>query len=109
MKKIDRIIAALPSNRDHRFNALTVIIKLARGENVHLYWGWTNRFRRLSKETGVSAAMAALDRAGVSYEQGNDAPRGGSLGDFIKLTRRIPSAIPALEALQAQIRAERGY
>lgn len=64
MKKLDRIIAALPSNRDHRFNALTVIIKLARG---------------------------------------------GSLGDFIKLTRRIPSAIPALEALQAQISAERGY
>lgn len=109
MKKLDRIIAALPSNRDHRFNALTVIIKLARGENVHLYWGWTNRFRRLSKETGVSAAMAALDRAGVPYEQGNDAPHGGSLGDFIKLTRRMPSAVPVFEGLIAEIRTARGY
>lgn len=63
----------------------------------------------IKNNTAALTALAALDRAGVSYEQGNDAPRGGSLGDFIRLTRRIPSAIPALEALQAQISAERGY
>lgn len=39
MKKIDRIIAALPKNKEHRMNALDVIIAMARGESAHIYHG----------------------------------------------------------------------
>lgn len=109
MKKIDRIIAALPRNTEHRLNALFVLVRLANGEAVHRYTGWGSGWRSLHDATGVKTAMGVLTDAEVKFDLGNDAPRGGELGDFIKLTRRIPSAIPALEALQAQISAERGY
>lgn len=101
MKKVERVIAALPKNREHRINALLVLISLCKGEAVHVYYGWTNRFRRLTKATGVPCAVKVLDAAGIAYEEGNDAPRGGALGDYIKLTRRCPSFIPALEEAKA--------
>lgn len=82
-------------------NALDVIIAMARGEKVHVYYGWTNRFRRLCKATGVSSARDILFAAGIKYEKGNDAPRGGVLGEYIKFSRRCPSIIPALEAAKA--------
>lgn len=97
MKKVERVIAALPKNRELRINALLVLISLCKGEAVHVYHGWTNRFRRLTKATGVPCAMKVLDAAGIDYEEGNNAPRGGVLGTYIKLTRRCPSFIPALE------------
>lgn len=98
MKKVERVIAALPKNRELRINALLVLISLCKGEAVHVYHGWTNRFRRLTKATGVPCAMKVLDAAGIEYTEGNDAPRGGVLGEYIKLSRRCPSIIPALEA-----------
>lgn len=104
MKKTDRIIAALPKNKEHRMNALDVIIAMARGESAHIYHGWTNRFRRLTKATGVSCAIKTLDAAGVPYVSGNDAPRGGVLGECIKFPRRCPSIIPALEEALAAAR-----
>lgn len=101
MKKTDRIIAALPKNHEHRVNALDVIIALAKGEAVHVYGRWTNNFRRLTKATGVPCAVKVLDAAGIEYTEGNDAPRGGVLGEYIKFSRRCPSIIPALEAAKA--------
>lgn len=107
MKKIDRIIAALPKNKEHRMNALDVIIAMARGESAHIYHGWTNRFRRLTKATGVPCAIKVLDAAGIDYVEGNDAPRGGVLGEYIKFPRRCPSIIPALEEVLAADRNAR--
>ena len=104
MKKTDRIIAALPKNKDHRINALDVIIAMARGEAVHVYGRWTNNFRRLTKAAGVPCAVQVLDAAGIEYEEGNDAPRGGVLGAYIKFPRRCPSIIPALEEALAAAR-----
>lgn len=104
MKKTDRIIAALPKNREHRMNALDVIIAMARGESAHLYHGWTNSYRRLMNATGVSCAIKTLDAAGVRYVSGNDAPRGGVLGEYIKFPRRCPSIIPALEEALTAVR-----
>lgn len=104
MKKTDRIIAALPKNKDYRINALDVIIAMARGEAVHVYGRWTNNFRRLTKAAGVPCAVKVLDAAGIDYEEGNDAPRGGVLGEYIKFPRRCPSIIPALEEALAAAR-----
>lgn len=109
MKAIERIIAALPKNADHRMNALSNLLDLVNGNVVHIYNSWTNHFRRLTKATGVSQTLNILSAAKVSITRGNDAPRGGALGDYIKLKRRIPSAIPVIEAEIAAIRARRGY
>lgn len=98
MKKIDLILANLPKNEERRENALAILRSLVCGDSVHVYNSWTNRFRRLTKAAGVSQTVAALDAAGVRYECGNDAPRGGILGDFIKLSRRMPSAVDAIDA-----------
>ena len=109
MKKIDRIIAALPRNTEHRLNALFVLIHLAKGEAVHRYTGWGSGWRSLHDATGVKTAMGVLTNAEVKFDLGNDAPRGGSLGDFVKLSRRMPSAVPVFEGLIAEIRTARGY
>lgn len=109
MTKIEKIIAALPKNTDHRMNALSNLLDLVNGNVVHIYNSWTNNFRRLTKATGVSQAITALTIAQVNFNYGNDAPRGGVLGDFIKLSRRMPSAVPVIEAEMAAIRARRGY
>lgn len=109
MNMISKIIAALPKNADRRENGLILLRELVLGGHVHIYNSWTNNFRRLTKATGVSQTITALNAAGVSYEHGNDAPRGGVLGDFIKLSRRMPFAVPVIEAEMAAIRARRGY
>lgn len=109
MTKIEKIIAALPKNTDHRMNALSNLLDLVNGNVVHIYNSWTNNFRRLTKATGVNQTITALNAAGVSFDRGNDAPRGGVLGNYIKLARRMPSAVPVIEAEMAAIRARRGY
>ena len=109
MKAIERIIAALPNNQEHRLNALDNLLELVSGNVVHIYYGWNSGFTRLSYATGVSQTLNILSAAKVSITRGNDAPRGGALGDYIKLKRRIPSAIPVIEAEIAAIRARRGY
>lgn len=107
MKKIDLILAALPKNADRRENGLLLLLELVRGGRVHIYNSWTNSFRRLTKATGVAQTITALNAAGVSYDRGNDAPRGGALGDFIQLSRRMPSAVSAIEAELEAITAAR--
>ena len=109
MKAIERIIANLPKNEEHRENALIILLSLVRGDSVHVYNSRTNNFRSLTKATGVSQTIHALNFAGVSFDRGNDAPRGGVRGNFIKLSRRMPSAVPVIEAEMAAIRARRGY
>lgn len=109
MNMISKIIAALPKNAERRENGLILLRELVLGGHVHIYNSWTNNFRRLTKATGIGQTVAALNAAGISYERGNDAPRGGVLGDFIKLSRRMPSAVPVIEAEMAAIRARRGY
>lgn len=103
MKAIEKIINALPKRRDHRACALEVLIKLAKGESVPRWYGWV--FRKLCPATGVGNAITALDVAGVKYEYGNNAPRGGKTGEYVKLTRKMPSAIPSLEIALANCRS----
>lgn len=109
MKKIDRIIAALPRNSEHRLNALFILVHLAKGEAVHRYTGWGSGWRSLHDATGVKTAMGVLTDAEVKFDRGNDAPRGGVMGDYIKLPRRMLSAVPVFEGLISQIREDRGY
>ena len=101
MKASERIVAALPRNREQRINALKVIIRLAEGEAVHQYKYWTNNYSKLVPAAGVSTAVRVLEAASVDYCYGNDAPRGGVTGDYVKLVRRMPSAVHSFEVALA--------
>lgn len=107
--KAEKIISALPRRLDWRVNAIIVLIALCSGEKARYYDGWSCDFRTLRKATGIGQTVVILDALRVRYEDGNDAPRGGALGRYLKLTRRAPSVIPALQAELRRIREIRGY
>ena len=85
----EKIAAALPSNREWAMNALLILAALYRGERVHEYSGahFNGRRRELHNTTGFSQAGLIIERAGIRVNQGNDAPRGGILGNYISLSR----------------------
>lgn len=85
----EKIAAALPSNREWAMNALLILAALYRGERVHEYSGahFNGRRRELHNTAGFSQAELIIERAGIRVNQGNDAPRGGILGNYISLSR----------------------
>lgn len=85
----EKIAAALPSNRDWAMNALLILAALYRGERVHEYAGshFNGRRRKLHNTAGFPCAVRVLNAADIDYEEGNDAPRGGILGNYISLSR----------------------
>ena len=85
----EKIAAALPSNREWAMNALLILAALYRGERVHEYSGahFNGRRRELHNTAGFSQAELIIERAGIRVNQGNDAPRGGILGNYISLPR----------------------
>lgn len=94
----EKIAAALPSNRDWAMSALLIIAALYRGERVHEYAGahFDGRKRKLHNTAGFSQAELIIERAGLPVIRGNDAPRGGILGNYISLSRgnsRIASQV----------------
>lgn len=107
--KAEKIISALPSRLEWRANALLILIALCSGEKARYYDGWSRDFRTLRKATGIGQTVVILDALHVRYEDGNDAPRGGALGRYLKLTRRAPSVVPALRAELQRVREIRGY
>ena len=106
MTKIEKVISLLPNRRDYRLYGLNILKDLVQGEKVHLYRGWTNRYRTLINESGVLPVINAMDEAGMSYEYGNDAPRGGVLGKYI-YTRKNQKALSVIEAAIESLRQEK--
>lgn len=51
------------------------------------YTSGTGRFT--SNQDHTSSLCAILDLIGLKYERGNDAPRGGATGQFVKVTTKI--------------------
>ena len=89
MNTAEKITSALPSNRDWAMSALLIIAALYRGERVHEYAGshFDGRKRKLHNTAGFSQAELIIERAGIPVIRGNDAPRGGILGNYISLSR----------------------
>lgn len=85
----EKITAALPANREWAMNALLLLAALYRGERVHEYAGshFDGRKRKLHNTAGFSQAELLIERAGIPVIRGNDAPRGGILGNYISLSR----------------------
>ena len=51
------------------------------------FYSGTGKYCKIMEHT--SAVKMILELAGVQYEHGNDAPRGGRVGDFIKINSEI--------------------
>lgn len=61
--------------------------------------GWAN------KSIWTSEVAAILDSEGISYERGNDAPRGGASGEYVRIT--CPIFLAAVEVRKAQRETDR--
>ena len=70
----DRIGAALAAQARGPIR-LRLSVYAGRGRRIH------------ASRTEHFAAQELLDQAGTVFAVGNDAPRGGALGDFIELSR----------------------
>lgn len=70
----DRIRAALAARARGPIR-LRLSVYVGRGRRLH------------ASRTEHFAAQELLDKAGVVFVAGNDAPRGGALGDFIEIAR----------------------
>lgn len=101
MKKIEKIAAAAPANREIALNGLLVLIRLFSGHRVHLYEGWSKSCGRykLMDATGVKTAKTLLSEGEINYTYGNDAPRGGMSGQYIELPRRSARMVAELTDL----------
>lgn len=76
----------------HKFpgtKAKELVMKfLADGQIIRpCFYSGTGKYCKIMEHT--SAVKMILELAGVQYEHGNDAPRGGRIGDFIKVTSEI--------------------
>lgn len=101
MKKIEKIAAAAPANREIALNGLLVLIRLFSGHRVHIYEGWSKSGGRykLMDATGVKIAKALLSEGEINYTYGNDAPRGGMPGQYMELPRRNARMVAELTGL----------
>lgn len=115
MKKIEKIAAAAPANREHALNGLLVLIRLFSGHRVHIYEGWSKSGGRykLMDATGVNTAKVFLSEGEINYTYGNDAPRGGMPGQYLQLPRRSARMVAELtdlfEDFLSQLAAKRKW
>ena len=58
--------------------------------------GYTGRDRWTKSYSYQPYLTAILDRLGYKYTVGNDAPRGGVTGDYLKVSKKAISAIESL-------------
>jgi hypothetical protein len=58
--------------------------------------GYAGRGRWTKSYSYQAYLVAILDRLGYKYTTGNDAPRGGVTGDYLKVSQRAVSAIESL-------------
>lgn len=56
------------------------------------YHAYKGNFARLSYSSIPEGLDEACDRLGIAYEKGNDAPRGGKAGDFLRFFKKEGSA-----------------
>lgn len=56
-------------------------------------WSFGKGHANLLGVSKLHNAMEALDKLGIDYDWGNDAPRGGRAGDYIRLTEKGQSKV----------------
>jgi len=92
MKKSELIFNNIPFKNLECYNAqktIENIVKFLRGEKLYFYdkWHKNGSHFRLSKTGFTASVMRIMSDASVNFEFGNDAPKGGATGDFIRIKR----------------------
>lgn len=100
----EKIIASMRYKNLQCANAqalIRLLISALEGARLHFYTGWSRSSGRykLMRHSSVETAYDVLRRAGVSVTCDNDAPRGGTLGDFFRVVRCNRRAAEELRAL----------
>lgn len=92
MKKSELIFNNIPFKNLECYNAqktIENIVKFLRGEKLYFYDRWLKNGShfKLAKAGFTASVMQIMSNANINFELGNDAPRGGATGDFIRIKR----------------------
>lgn len=92
MKKSELIFNNIPFKNLECYNAqktIENIVKFLRGEKLYFYDRWCKNGSSFKlRKTGFTASvMQIMSNASINFELGNDAPKGGATGDFIRIKR----------------------
>lgn len=92
MKKSELIFNNIPFKNLECYNAqktIENIVKFLRGEKLYFYDRWCKNGSHFKlRKTGFTASvMRIMSNANINFERGNDAPKGGATGDFIRIKR----------------------
>lgn len=64
---------------------------------------WISKRRGASKDVWTDEVSAVLKRLGIAHECGNDAPRGGANGEYVKIT--MPAFLKVVKKNEAERKA----
>ena len=108
------IVAALPSKLEKSATfkgTVSALVSFFRGERLHKYEGWnvSGGYCNLTSNADVSRALAIIRDVGLFTEikNGNDAPRGGKVGDYVYIGRvnnRVANFLERFAELRADLR-----
>ncbi len=107
------IVAALPSKLEKSATfkgTVSALVSFFRGERLHKYEGWnvSGGYCNLTSNADVSRALAILRN--IEFDEikiGNDAPRGGKVGDYVYIGRvnnRVANFLERFAELRADLR-----
>ena len=87
---------------------LSTLIAFFDGEKIRLNDGWKNScgHSSLIANTEGRHTLKVLKTANVSIQFGNDAPRGGAIGNYFKCVRKNASAVAFFRALLAETKTK---
>ena len=105
-----RIISAFPNIKkwaDYELVLLT-LVDFFEGKHIHTNAGWktSKGYSSLIANTEGKHTLKVLKTANVSVQFGNDAPRGGAVGDFFKCTRKNAIASQFFRGLLDEVKAK---
>ena len=104
MRKAEIILNNLPYKNFECYNAqktIENIIRFLNGDKLYFYEQWSKSGGRfhLLKKGFTDSIRHIMSKSNIDFDFGNDAPKGGAIGDFIKIKRknkRITSEFIAL-------------
>ena len=105
--KINKIAAAVSRGVTRGAEDLKLLARFYSGETFHLYSGWSHHRGRYTLRSGEGAGRiySLLSAAGLLNDltEGNDAPRGGAVGDYYQARRCYRQLAEKLKTLSALV------
>lgn len=105
-----RIITAFPNMAEWKNYQLVLsnLVAFFDGEKIHVNKGWkqTRGHSSLIANTEGRRVLKILKSVDVSVNFGNDAPRGGAVGEYFKCVRKNATAAAFFHNLLAEVKAK---